>query len=125
MRGRIVIAGIGHTAYGKQPGRSTVSLNLEACRKAIEDAGVGPGEVDSLLVGPPRRSRYVRGQRRSIRAVGPRLGPGKAHPLNTTQKWRSRPDSATSPVTLADNPRTGTRQATRRPGGMLSSDGSA
>ena len=53
MRGRIVIAGIGHTAYGKQPGRSTVSLNLEACRKAIEDAGVEPGEVDSLLVKVP------------------------------------------------------------------------
>ena len=37
MRGKTVIAGIGHTAFGKLPGRSAVSLNVEACRKALED----------------------------------------------------------------------------------------
>ena len=32
MRGNVVIAGIGHTAFGKLPGRSTYSLNIEACK---------------------------------------------------------------------------------------------
>ena len=39
MRGRTVIAGTGHTAFGKLPGRTTDSLNVEASRKAIHDAG--------------------------------------------------------------------------------------
>ena len=53
MRGKTVIAGIGHTSYGKHEGRSTVSLNMEACRNAIDDAGVEPDEVDALYVKVP------------------------------------------------------------------------
>ena len=37
LSGKVVIAGIGHTAFGKHPGRSTVSLNVEAIRKALAD----------------------------------------------------------------------------------------
>jgi len=51
MRGEAVIAGIGQTAFGKLPGRSTVSLNIEACRNAVADAGLAPDEVDALT--PP------------------------------------------------------------------------
>jgi acetyl-CoA acetyltransferase len=40
LSGKVVIAGIGHTAFGKLPGRDTVSLNVEACRKALADAGI-------------------------------------------------------------------------------------
>ena len=32
LSGRVVVAGIGHTAFGKHPGRGTVSLNVEAIR---------------------------------------------------------------------------------------------
>jgi hypothetical protein len=39
LRGRCVIAGIGATDFGKLPGRSTISLNVEACGRAIADAG--------------------------------------------------------------------------------------
>ena len=53
MRGKAVIAGIGHTAFGKQPGRSTVSLNIEACRKAVADAGIEKDAIDGLLVKVP------------------------------------------------------------------------
>ena len=49
MRGPCVVAGIGTTAFGKLPGRSTVSLNVEACRKALVDAGIDKDEVDALL----------------------------------------------------------------------------
>ena len=46
MRGRAVIAGIGHTAHGKLPGRSPLSLTVEATRNALEDANV---EKDAVI----------------------------------------------------------------------------
>jgi acetyl-CoA acetyltransferase len=120
MRGRIVIAGIGHTAYGKQPGRSTVSLNLEACRKAIEDAGVEPGEVDSLLVKVPTSKVEMMYGQKLAEAMGlePRVGgvwdQGGASNISMIAIAAMAIEAGqcdVSLVTLADNPRTGTRQA--------------
>lgn len=53
LSGKCVIAGIGATAFGKHPGRSSVSLNVEAIREALADAGVEKGQVDALFVKPP------------------------------------------------------------------------
>ena len=53
MRGKYVIAGIGHTAFGRLPGRGTVSLNVEACRNALADAGIEKRVVDALFVKVP------------------------------------------------------------------------
>jgi len=53
MRGKVVIAGIGQTAFGGLPGRSTVSLVVEASRRALEDAGIDKERVDALLIKPP------------------------------------------------------------------------
>ncbi|MGR3374474.1 thiolase family protein [Pseudooceanicola nanhaiensis] len=53
LSGKCVIAGIGATAFGKHPGRSSVSLNVEAIRAALADAGVEKGQVDALFVKPP------------------------------------------------------------------------
>jgi acetyl-CoA acetyltransferase len=120
MRGRIVIAGIGHTAYGKQPGRSTVSLNLEACRKAVEDAGVGPGEVDSLLVKVPTSKVEMMYGQKLAEAMGlePRVGgvwdQGGASNISMIAIAAMAIEAGqcdVALVTLADNPRTGTRQA--------------
>ena len=120
MRGRIVIAGIGHTAYGKQPGRSTVSLNLEACRKAIEDAGVEPGEVDSLLVKVPTSKVEMMYGQKLAEAMGlePRVGgvwdQGGASNISMIAIAAMAIEAGqcdVALVTLADNPRTGTRQA--------------
>ena len=120
MRGRIVIAGIGHTAYGKQPGRSTVSLNLEACRKAIEDAGVEPAEVDSLLVKVPTSKVEMMYGQKLAEAMGlePRVGgvwdQGGASNISMIAIAAMAIEAGqcdVALVTLADNPRTGTRQA--------------
>jgi acetyl-CoA acetyltransferase len=120
MRGRIVIAGIGHTAYGKQPGRSTVSLNLEACRKAIEDAGVEPGEVDSLLVKVPTSKVEMMYGQKLAEAMGlePRVGgvwdQGGASNISMIAIAAMAIEAGqcdVALVTLADNPRTGNRQA--------------
>ena len=53
LSGKCVIAGIGATAFGKHPGRSSVSLNVEAIREALADANVAKGEIDALFVKPP------------------------------------------------------------------------
>ncbi|WP_375691541.1 thiolase family protein [Pseudooceanicola sp. LIPI14-2-Ac024] len=53
LSGQCVIAGIGATAFGKLPGRSSVSLNVEAIRAALADANVEKGQVDALFVKPP------------------------------------------------------------------------
>ena len=50
MRGRSVIAGIGHTAYGKHPGRDRVSLIVEAVGNAVADAGIDKQAIDGVLV---------------------------------------------------------------------------
>lgn len=50
MRGKAVIAGVGHTTYGKHPGRDRIDLIVEAVRNAIDDAGVEKAMVDGVLV---------------------------------------------------------------------------
>ncbi len=50
MRGKVVIAGVGHTRYGKHPGRDRVDLIVEATRNALADAGLEKDEVDGVFV---------------------------------------------------------------------------
>lgn len=123
MRGNIVIAGIGHTAYGKLPGRSTTSLNVEASRKAIADAGVDKDEVDAVFVKyPTSQYRMMYGQT-IAEALGlqPRIGGVWDQGGATNTSMISYAAMAiehgqceVALVTIADNPRTGTRQAYER-----------
>ena len=53
MRGRYVIAGIGHTAYGKTPGRTPLSLCVESVREALKDAGLDKSDVDGVFAKDP------------------------------------------------------------------------
>jgi acetyl-CoA acetyltransferase len=53
LSGKTAIAGVGATAFGKLPGRSAWSLQTEAVRRAIEDAGLTKDDVDGLLTAPP------------------------------------------------------------------------
>src|ERR1051326_9085496 len=93
MRDRIAIVGTGSTQFGRDLGRSGLSLGLEAARKALRDAGVSRNEVDGICgfgygyssrsanalalqegLGIPRVT-WVTGQQR-----GPALGP-PPHPI--------------------------------------------
>ncbi len=47
------IAGAGNTRYGKTPGLSALSLAVQACAAAIEDAGIEKDEVDAVLTKAP------------------------------------------------------------------------
>jgi acetyl-CoA acetyltransferase len=120
LSGKAVIAGIGHTAFGKLPGRSTVSLNVEAIRKALADAGVEKNSVDALFVkAPTSRFEMMYGQKLA-EALGlqPKIGGIWDHGGASNISMISYATMAieagqceVAVVALADNPATGTRQA--------------
>jgi acetyl-CoA acetyltransferase len=50
LSGRYAIAGVGEAGMGKaQPGDSALSLQCEAARQAILDAGLKPGDIDAVF----------------------------------------------------------------------------
>ena len=49
LRGKYAIAGIGETGYVRGSGRTTKALGTEAVRKAMQDAGLNPGDIDGML----------------------------------------------------------------------------
>lgn len=49
LRDKYALAGIGATAYRKQSGRTVLAQAVEACGKAIEDAGLAHHEIDGIV----------------------------------------------------------------------------
>ena len=49
LSGATAIAGIGATEFSKESGRSELQLCLEACKAALDDAGIAPRDVDGLV----------------------------------------------------------------------------
>ncbi|WP_296554808.1 thiolase family protein [Pigmentiphaga sp.] len=126
MRGKYVIAGIGHTRYGKLPGRSTVSLNVEACRNALADANVGKDIIDALFVKVPTSAREFMYGQKLAEAMGlrPKLGGawdqgGAANVALISQAVMAieAGQCEAALVCYADNPRTGNRAVYARPRG--------
>lgn len=120
MSGKVVIAGVGHTAFGKLPGRSTVSLNVEAVRNALADAGVDKAQVDGLFVKAPTSKFEMMYAQKLAEALGlvPRIGGVWDHGGASNIGMISFATMAIEAgqceiavVALADNPATGTRQA--------------
>ena len=120
LSGRVVIAGIGHTAFGKHPGRGTVSLNVEAIRKALADADIEKREVDGLLVKAPTSKFEMMYAQKLAEALGmqPRIGGVYDHGGASNISMISYAAMAIEAgqcevalVSLADNPATGSRQA--------------
>ncbi|QDQ98813.1 lipid-transfer protein [Tomitella fengzijianii] len=46
---KTAIAGIGATEFSKESGRSELQLALEACKAALDDAGINPHDVDGMV----------------------------------------------------------------------------
>jgi acetyl-CoA acetyltransferase len=131
LSGKVVIAGIGHTAFGKHPGRGTVSLNVEAIRKALADAGVEKRQVDGLMVKAPTSKFEMMYAQKLAEALGmqPRIGGVYDHGGASNISMISYATMAIEAgqceiavVSLADNPATGTRAAYEKSYG---DDGSA
>lgn len=131
LSGKVVIAGIGHTAFGKHPGRSTVSLNVEAIRKALADASIEKSQVDGLMVKAPTSKFEMMYAQKLAEALGmqPRIGGVYDHGGASNISMISYAAMAieagqceVAVVSLADNPATGTRAAYEKSYG---DDGSA
>lgn len=123
LRGSAVIAGIGHTPFGKLPGRDPLSLNVEACRAALGDAGVAKDVIDAVLVKYPTStftSMYGQTVAEALGiqpAVGGVWDQGGAANISMIAYAAMAIDAGqcdVALVTFADNPRTGTRQAYQR-----------
>lgn len=120
MRGKTVIAGVGHTAFGKLAGRSTLSMNVEAIRNALADAGIGKSQVDGLFVKfPTSKFEMMYGQKLAeTLGIVPRIGgvwdQGGASNISMIGYAAMAIDAGQCDfalVCLADNPATGSRQA--------------
>lgn len=118
MRGDVVIAGIGHTTYGAHEGRSTVSLNVEAIRRALADANVEKDAVDALFVKfPTSQIEFTYGQKVAEAAgLQPRIGgtwdQGGAANIGMIMYAAMAIEAGQceiAVVTFADNPKTGSR----------------
>ncbi len=131
LRGRAVIAGVGHTKWGKLEGRSSLSLNVEACRRALEDAGVEKSAVDAVLVKTPSSVReFMYGQKLAESlGIQPRVGgawdQGGAANVTLISMAVMAIEAGQCEVALvcyADTPRSGSRQVYQRPRGDDGSD---
>jgi acetyl-CoA acetyltransferase len=118
VRGDVVIAGIGHTTYGAHEGRSTVSLNVEAIRRALADANVEKDAVDALFVKfPTSQIEFTYGQKVAEAAgLQPRIGgtwdQGGAANIGMIMYAAMAIEAGQceiAVVTFADNPKTGSR----------------
>jgi len=124
--GDAVIAGIGHTAFGAQPGRSTVSLNVEAIRAALADARIEKDAVDALFLKFPTSQFTFQYGQKVAEAVGlqPRIGgvwdaAGAANiaMISFAALAIEAGQCEVAVVAFADNPKTGARQ------GLVKSNG--
>jgi acetyl-CoA acetyltransferase len=120
LRGAAVIAGIGHTAFGAHEGRTTVSLNVEAIRRALDDAKVEKDAVDGLFVKyPTSQPDFMYGQKVAEAAgLRPRVGgvwdQGGAANISMISFAAMAIEAGQceiAVVTFADNPKTGSRAA--------------
>lgn len=47
--GRTALVGVGFTEFSRESGRSVLSLAAEACRRAIDDAGLSRSDIDGVV----------------------------------------------------------------------------
>ncbi|MDZ4215898.1 MAG: thiolase family protein [Rhodocyclaceae bacterium] len=126
LSGRHVIAGIGHTAYGKLPSYDTVAMNVEACRNALADAGIEKSVVDAVFVKVPSSAHQFMYGQKVAEALGitPKIGgawdQGGAANISLLSFAIMAIEAGQCDVALvcyADNPRTGNRAHFGRPRG--------
>jgi acetyl-CoA acetyltransferase len=124
MRGRYAIAGVGQTAFGKLPGRTTVSMNVEAARAALADAGIEKDAVDALYVKTPTSDfaqlcatevAAAMGLQPAVLGSWDAGGASAVGMIAMAAMAIEAGQAEVALVTLADNPRTGSRQGYARP----------
>jgi acetyl-CoA acetyltransferase len=71
---RAVIAGVGHTAFGRHTDQTAWHLEVEAARNAVFDAGFKPADVDGLLTDPGPAQGILDGITPHFLRMGAQLG---------------------------------------------------
>ena len=116
LSGKAVIAGIGATRFGALPGRTTISMNVEAIRKALNDASVEKDAVDALYVKCPTSKFEMMYGQKIAEAIGlqPRIGGvwdsgGSSNVIMISQAIMAieAGQCEIAVVTFADNPKSG------------------
>ena len=74
MTRRAVIAGVGHTAFGRHEGRTAWDLEAQAAKAAVDDAGLRPADIDGLLTDPGPAQGIVDGITPHFLRLGAQLG---------------------------------------------------
>ncbi|MCB1363828.1 MAG: thiolase family protein [Rhodobacteraceae bacterium] len=69
-----VIAGIGHTSFGRLEGRTARELEVEAIRLAVSDAGFAPADIDGLITDPGPSQPVMSGIEPHYLDLGRQLG---------------------------------------------------
>ncbi|MGV1049064.1 MAG: thiolase family protein [Solirubrobacterales bacterium] len=115
------LAGVGLTPAGALKGRSTVSLNVEACRAALADAAIEKDLVDAVYVKfPTSRLEFMYATRvaAALGIAAPRIvgcwdqgGAANVSMIDQAVKAIDAGQIEVALVTAADNPRSGTRRA--------------
>ena len=126
LSGKAVIAGIGATRFGALPGRTTISMNVEAIRKALNDAGIEKDAVDALYVKCPTSKFEMMYGQKIAEAIGlqPRIGGvwdsgGSSNVIMISQAIMAieAGQCEIAVVTFADNPKTGSAASYSYPRG--------
>ncbi|SIO37645.1 Acetyl-CoA acetyltransferase [Bradyrhizobium erythrophlei] len=126
LSGKAVISGIGATRFGALPGRTTISMNVEAIRKALNDAGVEKDAVDALYVKCPTSKFELMYGQKLAEAIGlqPRIGGvwdsgGSSNVIMISQAIMAieAGQCEIAVVTFADNPKTGSAASYSQPRG--------
>ena len=126
LSGKAVIAGIGATRFGALPGRTTISMNVEAIRKALNDAGIEKDAVDALYVKCPTSKFEMMYGQKIAEAIGlqPRIGGvwdsgGSSNVIMISQAIMAieAGQCEIAVVTFADNPKTGSAASYSHPRG--------
>jgi acetyl-CoA acetyltransferase len=126
LSGKSVIAGIGATKFGALPGRTTISMNVEAIRKALEDAGVEKDAVNALFVKCPtskfelmygQKIAEATGLQPKIGGVWDQGGASNIMMISYAVMAIEAGQCDVAVVTFADNPKTGSAASYSRPRG--------
>jgi len=71
---KAVIAGVGHTAFAKQPTKTAWHLEVAAAASALADAGIEPNAIDGLLTDPGPTQGILDGITPHFARLGAQLG---------------------------------------------------
>ena len=126
LKNRYCIVGIGHTAFGKNPGVSQIAHNILAIRAALDDAGLKASDLDGVLTKAPTSTfpmlfapRVAEALNIQPNVVGT-LDQAGASNIGLIQYAISCIDAGQAEVvaiSYGDNPRSGSRASYARPRG--------